>query len=165
LPYFGDYPTPPGTGTSADYVNLWNSLASANPTPPSGYLFQKVADWNGNISNYIAGGVNTNLAYHDSATFTVTAATAGIWSFRTGIDFGYGGTLIVDGAVLQTQDHDMWWAGSYSDPSQFLQGSITSARELYAECLWRESCCDGGTQGSSWPGRDGLAGFHDNLRA
>ena len=138
----------PGSGSSADYVNLWNTLASANPTPPGGYLFQTVADWNGGVSNSIAGGVNTNLAYRDTATFTVTAATAGLWTFRTGIDFGYGGTLIVNGVELQTQAHDMWWAGSYSNPSQFLQGSITLGAGTYTlNAYGAEGCCDGGTQG------------------
>ena len=147
LPYSGDYPNPPGSGTSTDYVDLWDSLASEYPTPPAGYFFQTIPVWN-DVSNSTAGGVDENLAYHDSVTFTVTGATEGTWSFRIGVDFGYGGALLVDGQALQTQDHDMWWAGSYSNPSQYLAGSIflspgTHTLDVYGA----ENCCDGAIQG------------------
>ncbi len=148
LPYYGNYPTPPGAGTSADYVNLWNSLLATYSTPPAGYTFQSVASWN-NISNSgTGGGVNQNIAYHDTATFTVYASDAGTWNFRTGIDFGYGGTLIVNGHELQTQASDMWWNDNYYHPSQYLQGSLYLAAGTYTLNVYgAENCCDGGTQG------------------
>ncbi len=139
----------PGATSSADYVTAWNAVLSAEPTPPAGYADQVIADWNGNQSNSITGGgASTDLAYHDTAVFTVGAGDAGTWSFRLGIDFGFGGTLLVDGHELQTNTNDMWWNHSFSDPSQFLQGSIVLGAGIHTLDVYGfEGCCDGGTTG------------------
>jgi hypothetical protein len=139
--------------SSAGYVAGWATALAANPTAPAGYSQATVADWDGfqnNQSLAVGGGVNGNLAFLDQATFTVTAADAGTWAFRLGVDFGYGGTLIVDGTVLDTKTYDLWWggAGNYGNTSQLLAGSINlgvGAHTLQAYGF--EGCCDGGTGG------------------
>jgi hypothetical protein len=155
LPYYGGVP---GNGSSGAYVSAFYSDLAANPGPNPGYANQILSEWN-NAHNSGVGGSNTNLAYHDSVTFTVTSA--GLWSFRTGIDLGYGGTLIVDGQALQTQTNDMWWNGGYGDPSQFLQGSINLGVGTHTLNVYgMEGCCDGGTQGQFMsPVSDGFQSF------
>src|ERR1700761_4622539 len=81
--------------TSGSYVAAWNALLASQPTPAPGYANQTVLDWNGSISNAISGGgANTDLGYHDQVTFTVAPGQTGLWDFRFGVDFGFGGTLI-----------------------------------------------------------------------
>src|SRR5690242_18548718 len=87
----------PGANDSAGYVAAWNAVLASQPTPPPGYADQVIADWDGNESNsFTGGGASGDLAYHDRAVFTVGATDGGVWRFRTGIDFGFGGTLLVD---------------------------------------------------------------------
>ncbi|THD60722.1 CCXG family PEP-CTERM protein [Phenylobacterium sp.] len=148
--------------TSASYVAAWNALLASQPTPAAGYANQTVTDWNGSVSNYISGGgANTDLGYHDQVTFTVAPGQTGLWDFRFGVDFGFGGTLIVDGTALETLNNDMWWGGSYSNPTQFLAGSADlSAGTHTIDIYGFEGCCDGGSEGQyQAPGAG--AGFHD----
>ena len=139
--------------SSADYVAGWNAVHAANVAAPAGYGDFTVADWNGNQNNQGlvgAGGAATNLAFFDQATFNVGAADAGIWSFRLGIDFGLGGTLLVDGVELDTKTYDLWWggAGNYGNTSQLLSGSINlGAGSHTLQAYGFEACCDGGTGG------------------
>jgi len=138
--------------TSADYVAGWNAVHAANVAAPAGYGDFTVADWDGNQNNQglSGGGSATDLAFFDQATFTVSAADAGLWSFRLGIDFGLGGTLLVDGVELDTKTFDLWWggAGNYGNTSQLLSGSINlGAGDHTLQAYGFEACCDGGTGG------------------
>jgi len=152
----GVYGKPTGF-SSAQYVAAFNGLAPQT----AGYLDQTLTAWNGSQSNSAAGGANTNLGYHDEVVFNVTAADAGVWTFRTGIDFGLGGTLIVDNTPLQTQTQDMWWNYSYGNASQYLQGSINLTPGVqHLNVYGLEDCCDGGTQGQYMtPGASSFANF------
>ena len=77
---------------------------------------------NGLNNQSVSGGGGSNIAYHESAAFTVAANQVGTWQFRWGPDFGKGGTLLVDGVELQSRWTDMWWSGSFGDPTQYLAG-------------------------------------------
>jgi hypothetical protein len=144
-----------GAVTSADYVNAWNAVA-ATSTP--GYTDQVIADWNGGQSNqYTGGGASNDIAYHDHVTFN--AGAGGLFAYRFGIDFGLGGTLLLDGVEVETRTTDMWWAGSFADPTQFLKGaSVLTAGNHTFDLYGFEHCCDGGTQGQWAKGTDV---FHD----
>jgi len=131
---------------SASYVNEWNTVIAAQPVASAGYGDQTIADWNGGQHNSGVFGANTNIAYHDKVVFDVT--TAGTWSFKMGVDFGYGGTLLVDGQALQTQTKDLWWAGNINDPANTLSGSTTLSTGWHTLNVYGfEGCCDGGTTG------------------
>ncbi len=144
----------PGATTSAQYVAAWNAALAAQPTPPSGYADQFISDWDGSQSNRnTGGGAATDLAYHDHVVFN--AASAGTYFFRFGIDFGRGGTLLLDGSEVETRTNDMWWNGSFSDPTQFLKGSASLTAGLHTFDLYGfEGCCDGGTTGQWAKGTD-----------
>jgi hypothetical protein len=139
--------------SSAGYVAGWQTALAANPTAPTGYSQATVADWNGSQNNQslaVGGGVDGNLAFFDQATFTVTAADAGTWAFQLGVDFGLGGTLIVDNTVIDTKTANLWWggAGNYGNTSQLLAGSIDLGVGTHTlKAYGFEDCCDGGTGG------------------
>lgn len=153
----------PGTTftTSADYVTEWTNLLAAQPTPPSGYGDQTIVNWNGGQSNGAAFGSHNNIGYHDKVVFTVAPGQVGGWAFRLGIDLGYGGTLLIDGTPAQTRTTDMWWAGSYGNPSQFLAGVANLTAGTHTLDIYGfEGCCDGGTQGQFLsPGAHGFTNF------
>ncbi len=138
--------------TSQGYVNGWNTAFAANPTAPAGYATATVADWNGAVNNrsLTSNGVDGNLAFLDQATFTVTAADAGIWAFRVGIDFGLGGTLLIDNTAIDTKTGNLWWGGNnnYGATTQTLAGSIDLGVGTHTlKAYGFEDCCDGGTGG------------------
>jgi hypothetical protein len=132
--------------TSADYVAAWAAALAANPNPGNGYYDQTIANWNGSESNAIDGGSDTDLAYHDEVTFDVTQA--GTYSFKFGIDFGYGGTLLVNGAAIDTNTNNLWWSGNINDQNNTLFGTASLHTGLNTIDIYGfEDCCDGGTIG------------------
>ena len=128
----------PGAGRSADYVAAWNALAAHPAGEGYGDYVLPSLD---SVNN--PGGARTNVASHYEAV--VDIGISGTWSFRTSFDAGWGGTLIIDGVhVLQTRSTDMWWAGSWSDPAQYLQGTVDLSPGLHRLDVYSsEGCCDG----------------------
>ncbi|WP_317203807.1 CCXG family PEP-CTERM protein [Janthinobacterium sp.] len=101
-----------------------------------------------NISNHgTLGGSYTNFAFKSTVNFGVSAADAGAWSFRSGVDFGNGGAMFLDGVAVDFRTTDMWWGGSYGNSSQFLGANATlSAGNHTLNLYGLEGCCDGGQQ-------------------
>ena len=97
------------------------------------------------LNNRALGGTNGNFGWCISAMIEVTPATAGVWSFRYGADFGRGGHLYVRETELEQQwNDDLWWALTYNDPTQVLEGSIALDAGWHRyEALGFEGCCDG----------------------
>jgi hypothetical protein len=102
-----------------------------------------------NLSNQgTFSGSPTDVGFHTLITLNLTSAEAGIWNMQFGIDYGYGGALFVDGSLVDFRNTDMWWLGSYSDPTQILAGSVNlSAGSHSIELFGLEPCCDGPTEG------------------
>ena len=81
------------------------------------------------------------------ATVTFGVADAGVWSFRAGVDFGLGGAIFLDGVAQSFKTNDMWWAGSYSNPSQYLGFSNTLTAGNHTLTIYGlEWCCSGPQQ-------------------
>ena len=97
------------------------------------------------ISHGSLFGGNANFAMKTTVNFGV--ATAGDWSFRAGVDFGFGGAMFLDGIAMDFKGNDMWWNGNYNDPSQFLAaaGPLTAGNHVLT-IMGFEGCCDGGQQ-------------------
>lgn len=110
------------------------------------------------LNNQSLGGSNGNFGWCVSALVEVTSATAGLWEFRYGGDFGRGGHLYVAETELEAQwNDDLWWAGNFSNVNETLEGSISLAEGWHRyEALGFEGCCDGGVgfqarePGGSW---------------
>jgi len=87
----------------------------------------------------------SNSALEATITFYVSTPTA--FDFRAGVDFGGGGTMVLDGTALDTHANNMWWAGSYSDPSQYFAGAATLGAGAHTLSLYGfEDCCSGSMQ-------------------
>jgi hypothetical protein len=131
--------------SGAAYRSLIDGLVGVDPT--LGYGNATPANYdNLNNQGLAPGGSATNIAFRFTVEFGVAAA--GNWDFRFGTDFGRGGAVFLDGALLQTKTNDMWWAGSYGDPNQFFQiSSVLGAGNHQIQVYGLEGCCDGGQQG------------------
>ena len=143
--------------TSADaYKNVVNA---AVVTPGAGYGSTSVSSYD-NVSNSSLFGSNANIASRSVIDFGVSASQAGAWSFRSGVDFGKGGALFLDGVALDYKSSDMWWAGNYNNASQFLSGStVLSAGNHTLSIYGLEGCCDGGQQVQFKAGNSSFASF------
>lgn len=87
----------------------------------------------------------SNTAFESTIKFDVLAPAA--FTFRAGVDLGGGGTMVLDGVALDTHSNNMWWAGSYSNPSQYFKGSAALGVGVHTLKLYGfEDCCSGAMQ-------------------
>jgi hypothetical protein len=128
---------------SSDAINTYFSLpmgvAGYAPAPKTLTIFD-------GVSNHATfNGVTTDIGYHHH--FAFNAPLDGTLTIRMGADFGGGGTLVIDGQVVQFRNTDMWWNGSYSDPTQYLSGTVAiTAGPHTIDSYGFEGCCDGPQQ-------------------
>jgi uncharacterized repeat protein (TIGR01451 family) len=97
------------------------------------------------LNNRALGGTNGNYGWCISAMIEVTPANAGVWEFRYGADFGFGGHLFMQEVQLEEQWNDnLWWANNFANTTETLEGFIdlTPGWHRY-EALGFEDCCDG----------------------
>ncbi|WP_084168943.1 CCXG family PEP-CTERM protein [Hellea balneolensis] len=99
------------------------------------------------LNNRAVGGTNGDYGWCVSAVLNVTPATAGVWGFRYGADFGRGGHLYVRGQELEEQwNDDLWWANNYANTAETLEGTVNLPVGWHRyEALGFEGCCDGPT--------------------
>ena len=97
------------------------------------------------LNNRALGGAGGDYGWCISAMVEVTAANAGLWNFRYGADFGYGGHLYVRETELEQQwNDDLWWANNFANTAETLEGSINLSPGWHRyEALGFEGCCDG----------------------
>lgn len=146
-----------GAQKTADAYKAVVDAAVAKPT--LGYGSKTVASYNA-LDNSSLFGSSTNIAFRSTIDFGVTAAQAGSWSFRTGVDFSQGGALFLDGVALDVGTNDMWWNGSYTNSNGFLSGSSTLVAGNHTLSVYGlESCCDGFQQAQFKAGNSSFASF------
>lgn len=134
----------PAAQTSAAAYKAVVDAAMANPSAYKGSKSVGVYD---NLTVGSHFGALSNYAFESTIGFGVTAAQAGNWNFRTGVDFGFGGAMFLDGVALDYNTHDMWWGGSYTSLDGSLQGSaMLAAGNHVLKVYGLEACCDGGQQ-------------------
>ncbi|MGX9734189.1 CCXG family PEP-CTERM protein [Janthinobacterium aestuarii] len=145
--------------SAADYQSVVNAAVA---TPGAGYGSTTIASYD-IVSNSGLFGSGSNIAFKSVINFGVSAADAGAWSFRSGVDFGKGGALFLDGVALDFKSNDMWWAGNYNNGSQFFSGSSAlSAGNHTLSIYGLEGCCDGGQQAQFKAGNNNFASFGAN---
>ena len=146
-------------GAQASAAAYQAVVDAAVATPGAGYGTTSVASYD-NVTNGSLFGSGTNIAFKSVINFGVSAADAGAWSFRGGVDFGKGGALFLDGVALDFKSTDMWWAGNYNNNSQFLGGSSNlSAGNHTLSIFGLEGCCDGGQQVQFKSGANNFTSF------
>lgn len=129
--------------TANDYRSVVDAAVASSS---AGYGHTTIANYD-NISNHDLFGSASNIAFKSTITFGVTAGQTGNWSFRAGVDFGGGGAVFLDGQAVDFRNNDMWWAGSYGNPTQSFQFSSTIGAGNHTLAIYGlEGCCDGGQQ-------------------
>lgn len=119
-----------------------NAVEAALMIPLAGYGTTELAAFS-NVNNHDRFGSDRDLAYHFTVEFEVTAALAGQWNFRAGVDFGDGGAMMLDDTVLDYSRDDLWWGGSWAGPG-VLSGTAVLTEGLHTLHLYGlERCCDG----------------------
>lgn len=125
--------------TSSAYRTV---VDAAVQKPTTGYGTTTLTSYDG-VNNTSQFGSNKNFAWEAIINFGVSSAQAGTWTFRSGVDFDFGGTMYVDNVAIALNSNNMWWAGSYSDPSQYLMGSLNLAAGNHTLQIYGiEGCCD-----------------------
>jgi len=129
----------PAPSSTASAIGIWNGLSTGTP----GYCSPRVlAVLDGYDNHDTCGGPAGNVAFHVSGTFYLSSSA--IVGIRVGPDAGFGGTLMLDGVVLQERWADMWWAGSFGDLNQILWGTSNLAAGFHTVSYYGfEMCCDG----------------------
>jgi len=113
--------------------------------------------------SFLATG-ESNFAFKSTVNFGVSAALAGVWEIRSGVDFGKGGAIFVDGVAKDFKTNDMWWAGSYSNPTQYFDVSLNLAAGNHVLQIYGlEGCCSGAHQAQfKASGGAGFTSFSSN---
>jgi len=123
---------------AADYRS---AVEAALAVPRAGYGSAHLPRFE-NVNNHALFGATMSLAYHFTVDFDVTAQTAGRWDFRAGVDFGWGGMMLLDDTELDLRTDDLWWAGAWG--GDVLTGGLTLAPGRHTLHLYGlEPCCDG----------------------
>ena len=130
--------------SAAGYQSVIDGLMASPASSGYGDAVPTVYD---NLNNQgLFGGPASNIAYRFTVDFTAT--TAGSWGFQAGHDFGRGGAVFLDGTAVAYNPSDMWWNGSYGDPTQTFQFSAVLGTGDHTLVVYGlEDCCDGGSQG------------------
>lgn len=117
---------------SASYIDYYNSLTPTTTT--------SVDTW--------AGLSSPDEPFASLTTVAFYVATAGIWNFQIGEDFGHGGTVLLDGVAVETSTSDLWWGGATLDSStaSFEVTQYLSTGTHTLQVIGVESCCNGATE-------------------
>ena len=135
-----------GAAAQTNANDYKNTVHAAVASPSAGYGQKGLTTFD-NVTNQGLFGANSNIAFEYNITFNVAATEAGTWGFRAGVDFGRGGAVFLDGNSLGFKSNDMWWAGSYSNGSQYFNyNSTLTAGNHKLSIYGLEGCCDGGQQ-------------------
>jgi hypothetical protein len=130
--------------SATDYKTTIDALMATTPT--AGYCDSSVTSFDGVSKRSTCGGGDSNVAFHISVDFTLS--NSGVFEFRIGPDFGWGGALFVDGTALDFKSNNMWWDGSYANSSQvFLESPLLTGGNHVLDIYGAEDCCDGSQQG------------------
>jgi len=112
-------------------------------TQSTGYGTATVDSYAG-ISSGKLFGAQQDIAWKATVDFTVAAA--GTWFFRTGVDFGLGGAMFLDGVALKFRSNDMFTGGTYgsSTSTAHLEGSaLLSVGDHQLTIYGLDNCCGG----------------------
>ncbi len=132
-------------GSASAYQSVVEAaIASQAAHPIAGYgTADNVASYN-NISNQsLFNGSQANIAMESTINFGVSAANAGTWDIRTGVDFGKGGAIFVDGTAMAVNSSDMWWNNNYGNNGSFNIVLNLSAGNHTVSIYGLEDCCSG----------------------
>jgi hypothetical protein len=79
------------TGQQIDAAAYKSAVDAAVSSPSNGYGSTIVPIYNISNHSLFSNGSSTDIAFKSTIEFYVSAANAGAWDFRAGVDFGRGG--------------------------------------------------------------------------
>ncbi len=125
-----------------------NTVETALLNQGSGYGSATLGSYDNVSNSKLFGGTDSNIAWKATIDFNVAAnQAASTWSFRAGVDFGYGGALFLDGVAVDTKSWDMYWGNNYNNSAQyFLYSTKLGAGNHTLAIYGLERCCDGAQQ-------------------
>lgn len=125
------------------YQNLVESLLLQAPT--AGYCDTTPAAYVGLENSSACQGSNSNIAFKFEVNFGINAAQAGAISLQIGPDFGKGGAVFLNGALLAAANGDRWWANDFGKANEIfsLHNLAISAGNHTLSVYGLEACCDG----------------------
>ncbi len=145
--------------TATDYKSV---VDAAIAVPGAGYGSTTVAVYD-NIANQSLFGSYSDIAFKSTVNFGVSAANAGSWEIRSGVDFGRGGAIFVDGVALAMSGSDMWWNHSYGNTAGVFDVTLNlSAGNHTLNIYGLEGCCDGTQQAQFKVGNGQFTTFSNN---
>jgi hypothetical protein len=105
----------------------------------------------GATDTFVSSYDNLPIAIDNGAlksTITFDVASSATFEFLAGVDFGNGGAIYLDGNAADFKGSNMWWAGSYSNPTQYfdITASNLSAGVHTLTIYGLEDCCSGNQQ-------------------
>lgn len=132
--------------TASDYQSDWNAALLANPTPPSGYCDTSLTAFHdasnhaqlGSLQNCGAASAG-NISFHFQVQLTVSRFLSGVWNFRIGDDFGYGGAVFLDGGAVNFKPFNL----DGSPGTIFFESLNLSGGAHVIDVYGQENCCDG----------------------
>lgn len=141
----------PSLGSDAANGAYYRDTVTAlmGAAPGAGYCDASPAAFTQLSNQLVCGGPASNIAYGFFVDFDVSAAQGANFSLRLGPDFGHGGALFLDGALLAVRTSDMWWGGSYANPAQIFEavGLALNGGHHQLAVYGLEGCCDGWSEG------------------
>lgn len=157
--YFGDESAASAGDVDAVFpasgLRLRSRVSTADPTDAASAraafesatvdVYDQIRTSVSGLNNRALGGSAGDFGWCISAMIEVTSATAGVWDFRYGADFGRGGHLYVREVALEEDwNDDLWWANNFNNTAETLSGSISLDEGWHRyEAMGFEGCCDG----------------------
>ena len=125
------------------YANLVEGLLGQ--PPGAGFCDTTVSAYLALENSGTCGGGNNDIAFKFTVDFGISSAQAGTIAFQVGPDFGKGGAVFLDGALLAASNSDLWWSGNYGAASEVfsLQNIAIGAGNHRLSVYGLEGCCDG----------------------
>ncbi|CDG83938.1 CCXG family PEP-CTERM protein [Janthinobacterium agaricidamnosum] len=125
----------------------YRSVVDAALASPAGAATSKtVAIYDNIASQSLLGGSLSSIAFKSTVDFGVSAANAGLWTIRSGVDFSKGGAIFVDGVAYGYSSSDMYWAGAYNTPGQYFNIALNLAAGNHTLNIYGLEACCGGLQ-------------------
>jgi hypothetical protein len=126
-------------------VSVADLLAQVHDSS-AGYCTKSLTNLGALSNQGVCGGSNSNIGELITIEWNQDCDQTG--SLRMGVDWGYGGALIVDGAIvrtLQTNSNYNWWNGNWGDTGSVitLTNKVWTKGHHKVQFIGFEPCCDG----------------------
>jgi hypothetical protein len=137
----------PALGSAAaDGQYYRDTLAGLSASAPgAGYCDASLGSLSGISNQAQCGGSASDIGFAYLIRFGLAPGQAGDVSLQLAPDFGRGGALFLDGALLAVKTDDLWWGGDFGAVGEIfsLAHLALDAGNHQLALYGLEGCCDG----------------------